>query len=123
MIRTFLDCGTHVEAVPRSLVSEEEPALSAEEQVLVDTINEHDTITVEQVIQAAELMVTESCRLPSGSYPLVSIAKMFLDFADRAITAPSPSQVQERSRRPPPGPADDLEATASVMTVDKAIFD
>ena len=66
--KTFcLDCGTHIEVVPRTLLGEEEPALSPEEQVLVDSINEHDMISLEQTVQASERMVTEARRLPSGN--------------------------------------------------------
>ena len=47
------------------LVAAEE-GLSPEEQVLVDSINEHDTVGQEQVVKAAEIMLAESRRLPSG---------------------------------------------------------
>ena len=76
---------------------DDSPALSPEEQALVDTVNEHDTIDKDQAIQAAELMVVESRRLPPGEYSLVSIAKMFLDCADRVITSPSPAAAASHS--------------------------
>ena len=63
-VKTFCkDCGTVIEEVPRQLATEHGPSLSTEEQVLVDTVNEHATINLEQVVQAAELMASESRRL------------------------------------------------------------
>ena len=60
VLKTFcLDCGTHIEEVPRSLVAPEE-GLSPEEQILVDSINEHDTMSQTQVKAAAQLMAVES---------------------------------------------------------------
>ena len=85
-----LDCGTHIEEVPRTLVATDE-GLSPEEQVLVDSINEHDTMTQMQVEAAAQLMTAESHRLPSGDYSVVAIAKMFLDCVDRVLTTPPPT--------------------------------
>jgi len=117
--KTFcLDCGTHIESIPQSLVGEEVSGLSAEEQALVDCVNEHDTISREQIVCAAELMLAESRRLLPGEYSLLSIGKMFIDCADRAITSPSPIVPVPERRRPretAPAPS----PTAIVMTLEK----
>jgi len=117
--KTFcLDCGTHIESIPQSLVGEEVSGLSAEEQALVDCVNEHDTISREQIVCAAELMLAESRRLLPGEYSLLSIGKMFIDCADRAITSPSPIMPVPERRRPretSPAPS----PTAMVMTLEK----
>ena len=84
-----LDCGTYIESVPKVIVLDDEPVLSEEEKILINAINEHDVISFEQVIRASDLMLAEVRRVPNGRYTLTSIAKMFVDCADRAITSPT----------------------------------
>ena len=89
--KTFcLDCGTYIDSVARDLAEElkdETPWRSKEEQVLLDSVSDHEHINREQGIAAAKLMVAECEQLDEGSYTTLSIANMFLDCVDRAITA------------------------------------
>jgi hypothetical protein len=89
--KTFcLDCGTYIDSVTRDLakeLSDETPWRSKEEQVLLDSVSDHEHISREQAIEAAKLMVVECEQLAEGNYTMLSIANMFLDCGDRAITA------------------------------------
>jgi hypothetical protein len=57
--KTFcIDCGTHIESVAQSLaVKDDGPTVTAEEQALLDRVKEHDTITKEQIVRAAQVML------------------------------------------------------------------
>ena len=90
--KTFcIDCGTYIDSVAQSLAKDiSSQPISIEEQGMLDRIGEHDTISREQIISAAELMLDESRRLEGGDYTLLSIGNMFIDCADRVLSVPAP---------------------------------
>ena len=63
-----------------------DPALSTEEQAFLMRVGQHDTISREQAVYTARLMLDEVQKLDEGEFKLLDIGNMFLDCADQALT-------------------------------------
>ena len=65
-----LECGEYIDSIAQEIAKElsTQPNLwiSEAEQVLLDRVNEHDTISKEQIICAAEIMLADAHRLEEG---------------------------------------------------------
>ena len=89
--KTFcIDCGTYMDSVSRDLAKElqdENPWRSKEEQILIDSVSDHEHISREQAIWAAKMLVVDCEQLEPGDYTMLSLANMFIDCRDRAIAA------------------------------------
>jgi len=84
------DCGTYIDSVEQGLAKSlqaENPWISKAEQVLLDSVSDHEHLTREQAIAAAKQMITECEQLEPGDYKMLDIATMFVDCGDRAIAA------------------------------------
>jgi hypothetical protein len=89
--KTFCkDCGTYIDSVVQGLAKSlqaDNPGVSKAEQVLLDSVSDHEHLTREQAIIAAKQMIVECEQLELGEYRMLDIATMFVDCADRAIAA------------------------------------
>ena len=84
------DCGTYIDSVEQGLAKSlqaENPWVSKAEQVLLDSVSDHEHLTREQAIAAAKQMTIECEQLEPGDYKMLDIATMFVDCGDRAIAA------------------------------------
>ena len=81
------DCGTYIDSVEQGLAKSlqaENPWVSKAEQVLLDSVSDHEHLTREQAIAAAKQMTIECEQLEPGDYKMLDIATMFVDCGDRA---------------------------------------
>ena len=93
VLRTYCkDCGTYIDVVSQELAKEmkaQQHEVTPEEQALFDRVVNHSSISKEQVVKAAEIMLAEARRLDAGSYSMTSVGNLFIDCADRALIIPT----------------------------------
>ena len=85
-----VDCGTHIDSVPREIYNALEKTRSASSnsnEELADRVTRDTTITKQQVDLATRLMLKQVSRLLDGDYDQSAMVQLFLDCVDRTIAS------------------------------------